>query len=179
MRSKNDTGLFQPYDTKIESDYIVQYIIKNKSILNLSKIACLCGMERHTLVKLSKGQLQTLSEKNILPLSNILKELEFEIPIRVITIETIQQKISKVSRVSLKEMKLKHRRQPATEERQIIMYLCKELLKRTSLKKIGEHFEAGKTHVYNSWKTIKIQLEVDCHLRKKVDNYIKLLKNVD
>ena len=164
------------YDTIIESTYVREFLQKHKTILNLSNLSRKCGMDRTKLVRIGCGSKETIHPKQLQILSKIFQELNFQLPQKTITIEYIQQKVSRISGVTLEEMRLKYRKRGITEERQITMYLTKKLIPGMTQQAIGEYFYTGKSDVCTSIKTIKNIMQVNILLRKKVEDYLKIFE---
>ncbi|MFA5152437.1 MAG: helix-turn-helix domain-containing protein [Clostridia bacterium] len=166
----------QKYDTISESNYVREFLQKHKDILKLKELSRKCGMEQTKLISITSGVSKTIAPDQLKKLSKILQELNFELPIRLITIEYIQQKITKKSGISLEEMRKKKNKRPVTEEKQIIMYLCKELITKISYEKIGEYFGIGKIGAYNSIKTVSYDFLTNNRIKNKVENYLKMFE---
>ena len=158
------------YNTIEQTRFTRSFLFERKHILNISAIEKVAGLFRHELSDLLYNETISLNPESIKKLIPVLELLGMEMPVLTLTMDEVLRKISKLSEIPIKLLKIKSRKREIVEERQIAIYFCKILTKESNTT-IAQKFGFSDSNTTQTINKIKGWYITNKRMREKIDKY--------
>lgn len=167
---------FRSFDTLRESQMIADFLNKNADILNIRAIERSSGLSVDNLKGIMSGFTKTLHPDSVNGLISTLSRVGFMLPPKQITMEIIQNMVTRFYGVSINSIKSEFSTRDISQARQVCMFFSVEMTK-NKYEVIGDFF-GGRDHssVTYSVKTVNNLIETDSKFRAQIEYLRKRIK---